>query len=146
MLSMLISIPGMLLVIGAYLLIFVSKHRFWMDSAGIIGVMMVIMGFASFYQLNEVKIPSIIAQADTRVEQFTDYDEISDQFTDTYDMTVHELNNAKEIRYYDKATAHDPEFRLLSGGHYTTYYYRVKPDLSYERIPLDETSFDKNRN
>lgn len=50
----------------------------------------------------------------------------------------------KEIRYYDKAIAHDPQFRLLSGGHFTTYYYRIKPDLSYERVPFEETSFDKN--
>ena len=141
MLSMLISIPGILLVAGCYLVILESTGKY-----RTIGAVLLVLSFASFYQLNEVKIPSIIAQADTRVEQFTDYDEISDQFTDTYDMTVHELNNAKEIRYYDKATAHDPEFRLLSGGHYTTYYYRVKLDLSYERIPLDETSFDKNRN
>lgn len=132
----------LLLFAGCYLAILESTGKY-----RIIGVGLLVLSFASFYQLTEVKIPSIIAQADSRIEEFTDYDEISDQFTDAYDMTVHELNNAKEIRYYDKATAHAPKFLLLGGGRYdVTYYYRVKPDLSYERIPLDETSFDKNRN
>lgn len=136
-----LSIIFLIFFAGCYLIILESTGK-----CRTIGAVLLVLSFASFYQLFEVKIPSIIAQADTRIEEFTDYDEISDQFTDTYDMTVHDLNGAKEIRYYDRATAHDPKFRLLSGGRYTTYYYRVKPDLSYERIPLDETSFDKNRN
>lgn len=132
----------LLLFAGCYLVILESTGKY-----RTIGAVLLVLSFASLYQLTEVKIPSIFAQADTRIEEFTDYDEISDQFTDTYDMTVHELNGAKEIRYYDKATAHDPKFYLLGGGLYdVTYYYRVKPDLSYERIPLGETSFDKNRN
>lgn len=138
-LSMLVTLPGILLILAMFCLIINSDHRF-------IGVMLAIASIALFYQLTEVKVPSIIAQADTRIEEFADYDAIGDQFTDTYDMTVHELDGAKEIRYYDKATAHDPQFRLLSGGHFTTYYYRIKPDLSYERVPFEETSFDKNRN
>ncbi|WP_462393181.1 hypothetical protein [Mitsuokella multacida] len=138
-LSMLVTLPSILLILAMFCLIINSDHRF-------IGVVLFIVSFALFYQLTEVKVPSIIAQADTRIEEFADYDVIGDQFTDTYDMTVHELDGAKEIRYYDKATAHDPQFRLLSGGHFTTYYYRIKPDLSYERVPFEETSFDKNRN
>lgn len=131
----------LLLFAGCYLVILESTGKY-----RTIGAVLLVLSFASLYQLAEVKIPSIIAQADTRIEEFTDYDEISDQFTDTYDMTVHELNGAKEIRYYDKATAHNPKFYLLGGGRYdVTYYYRVKPDLSYERIPLDETSFDKDQ-
>ena len=138
-LSMLVTLPSILLILAMFCLIINSNHRF-------IGVMLAIASILLFYQLTEVKVPSIIAQADTRIEEFADYDAIGDQFTDTYDMTVHELDGAKEIRYYDKATAHDPQFRLLSGGHFTTYYYRIKPDLSYERVPFEETSFDKNRN
>ncbi|WP_278961515.1 hypothetical protein [Mitsuokella multacida] len=138
-LSMFVTLPSILLILAMFCLIINSNHRF-------IGVMLAIASIVLFYQLTEVKVPSIIAQADTRIEEFADYDAIGDQFTDTYDMTVHELDGAKEIRYYDKATAHDPQFRLLSGGHFTTYYYRIKPDLSYERVPFEETSFDKNRN
>lgn len=95
----------LLLFAGCYLVILESTGKY-----RTIGAVLLVLSFASLYQLTEVKIPSIFAQADTRIEEFTDYDEISDQFTDTYDMTVHELNGAKEIRYYDKATAHDPKF------------------------------------
>lgn len=140
-LSMLATLPGILLILAMFCFTINSDHRFM----GVkLFVVLFIVSFALFYQLTEVKVPSIIAQADTRIEEFADYDAIGDQFTDTYDMTVHELDGAKEIRYYDKAIAHDPQFRLLSGGHFTTYYYRIKPDLSYERVPFEETSFDKN--
>ena len=73
-------------------------------------------------------------------------DSITNHSEDTYDITVHNLDGVKEIRYYDKAAAHDPKFLLLGGGKFTTYYYRVKPDLSYERVSLEETRFDDGRN
>lgn len=138
--SMLLSLPIILLAVGLYLLIVANSNR------QIIGATLIVLSLVSAYQLFEVKIPAIIEQANTRIEEFADYDSITNQFEDTYDITVHELDGAKEVRYYDKATAHAPQFRLLSGGNFTTYYYRVKPDLSYERISLGETSFDDGRN
>lgn len=128
--SMLLSLPIILLAVGLYLLIVANSNR------QIIGATLIVLSLVSAYQLFEVKIPAIIEQASTRIEEFED----------TYDITVHELDGAKEIRYYDKATAHDPKFRLLSGGNFTTYYYRVKSDLSYERVSLEETRFDDGRN
>lgn len=138
--SMLLSLPIIFWIVGSYFLIVANSNR------QIIGVTLIALSLASAYQLFEVKIPAIIERANTRIEEFADYDSITNHSEDTYDITVHNLDGVKEIRYYDKAAAHDPKFLLLGGGKFTTYYYRVKPDFSYERVSLEETSFDDGRN
>ena len=102
-------------------------------------------GSYTAYLLYYVDIPTIMNKADKNIEQITNYNEITDYYGDTYDLTVHELNHVKEIRYYDKIYGRSKLFNVISAGQDTTYYYRIKPDLSYERVPLKETSFDKDK-
>ena len=110
-----------------------------------IGLLFLFLGNYTAYLLYYVDIPTIMNKADKNIEQITNYNDITDYYGDTYDLTVHELNHVKEIRYYDKIYGRSKLFNVISAGQDTTYYYRIKPDLSYERVPLKETSLDKDK-
>lgn len=110
-----------------------------------IGLLLLFAGSYTTYLLYYVDMPTIMNKADKNIERITNYNEITDYYGDTYDLTVHELNHAKEIRYYDKEYGRSKLFNVISGGQDAAYYYRIKPDLSYERVPLKETSFDKDK-
>ena len=62
--SMLLSLPIILLAVGLYLLIVANSNR------QIIGATLIALSLASAYQQFEVKIPAIIVQGNTRIEEF----------------------------------------------------------------------------
>ena len=145
--STIIQLPVLLLLFSILFLIVALKSYYSKDKLKFlcIGLLFLFSGSYTAYLLYYVDIPTIMNKADKNIEQITNYNDITDYYGDTYDLTVHELNHAKEIRYYDKMYGRSKLFNVISGGQDTTYYYRIKPDLSYERVPLKETSFDKDK-
>ena len=145
--STIIQLPVLLLLFSILFLIVALKSYYYEDKSKFLFISLIFLFLGSYtaYLLYYVNIPIIINKADKNIEQITNYNEITDYYGDTYDLTVHELNHVKEIRYYDKMYGRSKLFNVISGGQDTTYYYRIKPDLSYERVPLKETSFDKDK-
>ena len=139
--STIIQLPVLLLLFSILFLIVALKSYYSEDKLKFlcIGLLFLFSGSYTAYLLYYVDM------ADKNIEQITNYNEITDYYGDTYDLTVHELNHVKEIRYYDKIYGRSKLFNVISAGQDTTYYYRIKPDLSYERVPLKETSFDKDK-
>lgn len=144
--STIIQLPALLLLLGIiFLIIALQSYRYLLKKFLCISLLLLFAGSYTAYLLYYVDIPTIMNKADKNIERITNYNEIADYYGDTYDLTVHELNHAKEIRYYDKEYGRSKLFYVISGGQDATYYYRIKPDLSYERVPLNETSFNKDK-
>lgn len=148
--STIIQLPALLLLFGIiFLIVALQSYRYYeemlLKKSLCISLLLLFAGSYTAYLLYYVDIPTIMNKADKNIERITNYNEITDYYGDTYDLTVHELNHVKEIRYYDKEYGRSKLFNVISGGQDATYYYRIKPDLSYERVPLKETSFDKDK-
>ncbi|MGN8836833.1 hypothetical protein ACTNCI_07615 [Mitsuokella jalaludinii] len=114
-----------------------AQFRIKQAACMLIFILMIVLS----HRLFVVEEGGLEKDAASAIEQFTSYDEVISHSTSTYDITVHDTGDAKEIRFYDKAAAHDGLRRFTA----YTRYYRVLKDLSYGRVPLDETSFAHER-
>lgn len=69
------------------------------------------------------------------LEQFTSYEDVTACSTDQYDIYVHKTNESKEIVFHPKVKPSDTDYDR---------YYRIRPDLSYETVSKEQTSFGYN--
>lgn len=116
-----------------------TKLQIRLKAVACIGIGILMAGLA--YYLFVVGEAVIREDAASAIESFTSYDAVADRSTDAFDITVHETEDSKEVRFYDKVAAHDGLCRFTK----YTRYYRIQKDLSYGRVPLDETSFVHDR-
>lgn len=107
-----------------------SKKNQWifvLVSLSIFALLILICGIQ--YNNQKVETPQKAQQA---LQETTYYDMLQNRLTGTYEMIVLDGETEKYVRYHPKKKSGRDDYYL---------YYRVKPDLSYQEVPITETPF-----
>ncbi len=94
-------------------------------SKATIFLLLIVLIFTGFHVKREL---SLSQEAQQALQETTSYDALQNSQTVDYQMVVLDGAEEKDVRYYSKK---------LQGYR----YYRMKPDLSYEEVPITKTAF-----